>query len=385
MAACALGKAQSTTFQGQYGNSAGERNLSGKQTPPEILARNRKAIAVIVAAESESARLGTGFFVGGSDLLLTNLHVVEGAATVGIKVPEAGRVLPAAKARGYDLDNDLVVLQVDGANAQSVSLGDSDRVYSGQPIVVVGNPEGLEQTVSNGLISGIRNVDGRKLFQISAPVSEGSSGSPVFDEQGEVIGVVVSSLEKGQNLNFAVPINLARSLLAWPTERPISSLPMKNRLEPEAGPSRGVAPAGAAPSLGETLKWLVEKIAGAGYHYCQFQKNNLVCDDERYESVQAGDCKLTFNAVGGWSAARGVPFSMTSTKVLSLWSSSPDISVSSVTFQCDKGCRDDTYPREVFFVGRPRVAGIYFESKDLADRVAKAMNHAITLCGKEPF
>jgi len=130
MAECVLGKAQ--TPEVHRGNSAAERDL-GKQTAPEILAKNRKVIAVILAADSESARLGTGFFVGASGLLLTNFHVVEGAAAVGIRLPEAGRVLVAAKARGYDLDNDLVVLQVDGANAQCVRLGDSDRVYSGQP------------------------------------------------------------------------------------------------------------------------------------------------------------------------------------------------------------------------------------------------------------
>jgi S1-C subfamily serine protease len=65
----------------------------------------------------------------------------------------------------------------------------------------------LEQTVSNGLVSAIGELNGRRLFQISAPVSEGSSGSPVFNEYGEVIGVVVGSLQSGQNLNFAVAIN----------------------------------------------------------------------------------------------------------------------------------------------------------------------------------
>lgn len=251
--------------------------------------------------------------------------------------------------------------------------------------MVIGNPEGLEQTLSNGLISGIRDVEGGRLFQISAPVSEGSSGSPVFDEQGEVIGVVVSSLERGQNLNFAVPINPAKSLLAWPAERPILSLPKRNRSEPEAGPSQGAAPAEGVPSLGETQKWLVEKIEGAGYHYCQFRGKNLVCDTGHYESVQAGDCKLTFTSVWELSAARGEPFRRPSTVVLSLWSSSPDILVSSRTFLCDKRCQSDYGDREIFSVGRARGPHVDFASKDLADRVAKAMNHVIALCGKEPF
>jgi S1-C subfamily serine protease len=121
-------------------------------------------------------------------------------------------------------------------DTQPVKLGDSDKVAAGQVIVVVGNPEGLEQTVSNGLVSGVRELNGRKLFQISAPVSEGSSGSPVFNDHGEVIGVVVSSMEAGQNLNFAILINYAKALLKVGTEQLISSLPKRNPIETHLKP-----------------------------------------------------------------------------------------------------------------------------------------------------
>jgi S1-C subfamily serine protease len=194
-------------------------NLGATETPSAILASNSKAIAVMVAANSESARLGTGFFVGDHGLLLTNFHVVEGTTTVGIKLHGTEAAILITNVRGYDLDNDLAVLQVDGVDAQPVMLGDSDKVDAGQPVVVVGNPEGLEQTVSNGLVSAIREFNGRRLFQLSAPISAGSSGSPVFNDHGEVVGVVVSSIEAGQNLNFAVPINYVepvnKALKSW--------------------------------------------------------------------------------------------------------------------------------------------------------------------------
>jgi hypothetical protein len=166
-------------------------------------------------------------------LLLTNFHVVENAELVGVKLPKDSDIFWAKAARGFELDNDLAVLSVElqAHTIRTLRLGDSDSVRVGEPIVVVSNPEGLEQTVSNGLIGGIRELDGRKLFQITAPVSEGSSGGPVFNDRGEVIGVVVASLESGQNLNFAIPINYAKPLLDSPTATPISALPKRKVIE----------------------------------------------------------------------------------------------------------------------------------------------------------
>jgi hypothetical protein len=184
--------------------------------------------------------------------------VVEGTQTVGVEHRGATAVTPVTKARGFDLDNDLIVLEVQtdvlialkapSGTARPLVLGDSDQVREGEQIVVIGNPEGLEQTISSGLISGIRDVDGRKLFQISAPISGGSSGSPVFNQRGEVIGVVVSSIESGQNLNFAVPINYAKTLLTSSAETLISSLPRRSK----AGSSTN----GVQADLNDTLEWI---------------------------------------------------------------------------------------------------------------------------------
>jgi S1-C subfamily serine protease len=207
----------------------------------EILNENRGSIAMIVAGGNTSVRLGTGFFVRSTGLLVANFHVVEGTDLVGVKIPGSDEVFWAKKATGFDLDSDLVVLEVETAARKPVSIGDSDQVQVGEQIVVIGSPEGLEQTVSNGLLSGIRELDGRKLFQISAPISEGSSGSPVFNARGEVIGVVVLTLESGQNVNFAVPINYAKPLLSRTAEEQISALPKRPDDEghPNEGNSRG--------------------------------------------------------------------------------------------------------------------------------------------------
>src|SRR5207302_1030236 len=108
-----------------------------------------------------------------------------------------------------DEKKDLAILKVISSDVRALKLGDSDKVAIGSSIVVMGNPEGLEKSVTNGLVSGLRTIEeNQKLFQISAPISHGSSGGPVFDDNGQVIGVVVAFLKDGQNLNFAIPINL---------------------------------------------------------------------------------------------------------------------------------------------------------------------------------
>jgi len=233
--------------------SSSVSNLSDKssavtKTASQILDENRSSIAVIVAAGNTSLKLGTGFFVRSRGLLLTNFHVVEGTDVVGVKIPGSGEVHLARKATGFDLDNDLVLLEVETPTVKPVILGDSDQVKVGEPIVVVGNPEGLEETVSNGLLSGIRQHDRRNLFQISAPISEGSSGSPVFNARGEVIAVVVSTLESGQNLNFAVPIDYAKRLLSSSTEEEISALPKRTSGDAQTGNNSSSGPASADPA-----------------------------------------------------------------------------------------------------------------------------------------
>jgi hypothetical protein len=282
--------------------------------------------------------------------------------------------------RGYDLDNDLAVLEVDGVDTRPVTLGDSDKVAAGQQVVVIGNPEGLEQTVSNGLVSAIRELNGRRLFQISAPISSGSSGSPVFNDHGEVIGVVVSSIEAGQNLNFAVPINYAKTLLKVGTEQLFSSLPKRNGVESQAQPPQTGTTTEGSPTLQETMEWLVEKVGGAGYYSCHTERKTLVCVRQHYESVEAMDCKLSFTLI--WETLGRRTSSDSFKYTIFLRGESPDASVWRLGHLiCDSkdGCG------EIFSVSRPGGPRVLFTSKELADRVAKAMNHAIALCGKEPF
>src|SRR5262249_6745935 len=147
----------------------------------------------------------------------------------------SGKILRAATIYAFDEKKDLAVLKVPTANAHTTKLGDSEKVAIGSSIVVIGNPEGLEKSVSNGLVSGVRTYEGQKLFQISAPVSHGSSGGPVFDDHGEVIAVVCAALSDGQNLNFAIPVNQVTELWTKRHEVELASLPAPNNTRTSSG------------------------------------------------------------------------------------------------------------------------------------------------------
>jgi len=112
----------------------------------------------------------------------------------------------------YDQEKDVALLRVDEMNAPSVRVGNSDLVKQGDKAVTIGNPGGLENTVSDGIISGVREYEGIKILQTTCPISHGSSGGPLYNLNGEVIGITALMLEIGQNLNFAIPINYLTQL-----------------------------------------------------------------------------------------------------------------------------------------------------------------------------
>lgn len=146
--------------------------------------------------------LGSGFFVGDGQIA-TNLHVVEGATRGYAKLVGQETKFNIEGYTAIDERRDLIILKVTAFGTQVISLGNSDLVQVGEPVYAIGNPKGYEGTVSDGIISGI--CDANKLIQMTAPISRGSSGGPVINSNGKVIGVSALSHSNGQNLNFAIP------------------------------------------------------------------------------------------------------------------------------------------------------------------------------------
>jgi len=174
------------------------------------------AVVTIVSSDAKDIVQGSGFIISSDGKIVTNFHVVAGKRTILARRSD-GSFLVIKSILASDKANDLAILQAEGRNLPFVFLGDSDKVKVGEAICVIGSPLLLEGTVSAGIISAVRDLrDGRKLLQITAPISKGSSGSPVFNLKGEVIGVASFTLSEGQNLNFAVPSNAVKDLLHRP-------------------------------------------------------------------------------------------------------------------------------------------------------------------------
>ena len=167
----------------------------------------------IVLIQTDNA-MGSGFVVSSDGLVLTNSHVISGSVTISIKFIADNHVYSNVKVMKNNIIRDLALLKInDAGDFFPVVLGDSDQISVGQRVVAIGNPQGLENTVSDGLVSALRDMSGTKLLQISVPISAGSSGGPLFNMNGEVIGITSSGFDKGQNLNFAVAINHAKNEL----------------------------------------------------------------------------------------------------------------------------------------------------------------------------
>lgn len=199
--------------------------------PRTVVQRTGGAVVVLEASDDTRRWQGSGFLVEPAGTVVTNLHVVDGANRLSITFRDGTRN-DDPLVRAFDVDRDLAVLEVDPRRApdpwSAVVLGDASQLVSGDPILVIGNPMGLEQTVTQGIVSAWREPSpdddrGRvpeawsprtRLMQISADITSGSSGGPVLDERGEVVGVATSGFRGAAGLNFAVPVDVLPDMIA---------------------------------------------------------------------------------------------------------------------------------------------------------------------------
>jgi tetratricopeptide (TPR) repeat protein len=176
----------------------------------------RPAVMLLVVSDANGKEIatGTGFLVSSDGKLITNHHVIEHVARAVAKA-ENGGLFPVEGVLADDPKNDLVLLKLKGKDLPFLTLGNSDKIEVGTRIAVIGSPLGLEGTLSEGIVSALRELSGKdKWLQITAAISSGSSGSPVLNAKGEVIGVATALLREGQSLNFAIPVDAAQYLLA---------------------------------------------------------------------------------------------------------------------------------------------------------------------------
>ena len=184
----------------------------------EISKLNQNTVVTInvLRADGKTAS-ATGFVISPQGYIAIAAHTLDKAKIVNISfsngaISEEAKVIAVSKKPRID----LAILQVSVNYLQSVTFRNSNTVQAGQEIAVIGSPKRLQNTITNGLVSQLRNVDDVTMFQISAPISPSSSGSPVFNDDGHVIGIVISSLEEEnvQNINFALPANYLLQMMS---------------------------------------------------------------------------------------------------------------------------------------------------------------------------
>jgi Trypsin-like peptidase domain len=183
----------------------------------EIFKRVSPSVMVVESldANGKVAAFGSGVMIAPGQVI-TNRHVIEDG--VSFRIEHDGKQWPAKLVR-VDPDHDLAELSVAGLHAPPVTVRDSSKLAVGETVYAVGAPEGLELTISEGLISGLRDFDKGRVIQTSAAISPGSSGGGLFDAEGRLVGITTFYLKEGQSLNFALPAERTLALEEPPRDR----------------------------------------------------------------------------------------------------------------------------------------------------------------------
>jgi len=214
---------------------------------PAISREANGSVVSIIMSDKEGHPIaqGSGFLISKNGRVVTNYHVIKTGSSAMIKLPD-GAFFPVDGVIASDKDRDVAIIKAHGNGFRTLTLGDSARLQVGEEVVAIGNPLSLESTVSNGIVSAIRTVEdeGGKFLQITAPISPGSSGGPLFNMAGEVVGITTSYVKSGENLNFAIPINDVKPILSSLVSD-VRSLPDESENNQNHGPQapdRSVSP-----------------------------------------------------------------------------------------------------------------------------------------------
>lgn len=201
----------------------GAATISGQaQAPPaktveELAESVRKSVVVITAPGRDGKRqgLGSGFVVRADGLIATNLHVIGEGRPIQVRTAD-GRTHEVTSIHASDRATDLALIRIDAKNLVPLELANSDVLKQGQAVVAVGNPRGLTHSVVSGVVSGVREIEGRRMIQIAIPIEQGNSGGPLLDLHGKVHGILTMKSLVTANLGFAMSSNALQPLLKKP-------------------------------------------------------------------------------------------------------------------------------------------------------------------------
>jgi putative serine protease PepD len=182
-------------------------------TTAQIAKRVSPSVVVIQGNTDSGEVLGSGFVVSKDGKIVTNLHVIKDLKDVSVQLA-GGKTFHSISVLATDETHDLAIIQISGSDLSMLSLRNSNEPTVGEPVVVVGSPQGLEGTVTAGILSSVRDSgDGFKVLQTDAAVNPGNSGGPLVNGKGQVIGVISFKLRSSEGLTLAIPISYVSGLL----------------------------------------------------------------------------------------------------------------------------------------------------------------------------
>jgi hypothetical protein len=339
---------------------------------------------------------GSGFLLSSDGRIVTNYHVIKSGSSATVKLPD-GASFVVDGVLAFDKDRDIAVIKTHGENFRTLTLGNSDRIQVGEEVVAIGNPLSLESTVSNGILSGIRTVEkeGGKLLQITAPISPGSSGGPLFNMAGEVVGITTLHVEGGENLNFAIPVNEVKPLLLAKFSK-VSGFPN------EPSSSQTAQAQGSGDDLKTTLHWMETISENSGWRPSTWPRDfGAMYIRERNTISSAGGCSVM--TIDKWFVLKNESNLLDDDSVLDSTTSATfnlaDIDPSRIHIQPTNMDRfpvwdvsfsrsDDTDQiQEIHQSGSRRwttfakMEGLKFGDEESAMRFARALKDAVELCG----
>lgn len=258
------------------------RQSFAQENLPELVRRVKPSIVAIVTYDANGAALttGSGFFLRPGQVV-TNLHVIRGARRCEVKTLDGkGRIYPVAGLLDVDEEGDLALLSIEMPPSRTRASQLATLLpEEGEKIFVIGNPLKLEGSVSDGIVSAVRELPNiGKIIQITAPISHGNSGSPVFNLKGQVVGVVTIKVTNGQNINLAIGAARVRQLQAG-KRRLLADLTMRDK---------SGDPAESLYKTGLDSLWLGNFDNALGYFENAVNKNPTRAD----AWVQVGYCKV---------------------------------------------------------------------------------------------
>ncbi|MFM8253046.1 MAG: tetratricopeptide repeat protein [Planctomycetota bacterium] len=203
----------------------------------ELTQRTRSSVVVISFTGREGQRqgIGTGFIISREGLIATNMHVLGEARPLQVQLAD-GSQHEVESVHASDRHLDLAIVKIKppaDKPLEPLPLGDSSQVPDGTPVIALGNPHGLKHSVVSGVVSGTREVDGRRMIQLAIPIEPGNSGGPVLDLKGNVLGIVTMKSLVTQNLGFAMEVNSLKPLLEKPNPIPLSRWLTIGTLDPQ--------------------------------------------------------------------------------------------------------------------------------------------------------